>query len=528
MRIRGEVMESINGGMLMDRDIGAIVVEVSPTASAPIDYEGRPHMNLGTPPGMSSEVRAIRDSLDHPVIDSDAHIIEYVPDLHDRIRDIAGERVAARFERKYEMIDRTAKMPHDLARRFGVSKTPWWQFPARNTYDRATVTLPRLLYERLPELGIDFAVVYPTFAFLDAPVQEDDELRLATCRAINGHVAATFSGLQDRMVPVATIPMFTPEEALNELRHSIDLGFKAVVMQGWVPRKVPGTRRVYLDTFGLESSYDYDPVWQFCQDHGLAATFHSGSMGMGSRALVGNYMHNHIGHFAESGEGTARGLLFSGVPVRFPKLRFAFLEGGVAWGALLYTSFVSEYEKRNRNSIDQYNPKHMDIDLIRDLTGIYGEGVIKDRIDRLEQALTPLSAHFSEVPDEFAASLIESVDQVRSIFERSFFMGCEGDDRMNLCASDEFGKWIGVRLNAIYGSDIGHWDVFEIQSVLSEAYELVTDGAFSKADFRRMVFDTPVRLWADNNPDFFKGTAIEQAVESHLAQNAIEPDHHEY
>ena len=475
-------------------------------------------MSLEAIPRMSPEVRAIRDTLSHPVIDSDAHIIEYLPDLYDRIRLVGGTRVAERFERKFENIDRTAQMPLELARRFGVSKTPWWQFPAKNTIDRATVTLPRLLYERLPELGIDFAVVYPTFSFLVAPVEEDDEFRLASCRVINDHVAATFGGLQDRMIPVATIPMYTPEEALNELRYCVGLGFRAVVMQGWVPRKVPGTGRVYVDTFGLESSYDYDPVWEYCQEHGLSATFHSGSMGMGSRALVANYMHNHIGHFAASSEGTARGLLFSGVPVRFPKLRFAFLEGGVAWGASLYTSFVAEYVKRNRDHIGNYDPRNMDVSLIRDLASTYGEGVIKDRIDRLEQALMPLSSRLSQIPDEFSASLIESVDHVRSIFERSFFLGCEGDDRMNLCASEAFGQWIGVRLNAMYGSDIGHWDVFDIQSVLAEAYELVAEGAFSQADFRRMVFDTPVRLWTDNNPNFFKGTVIEQDVERHLAR----------
>jgi len=32
----------------------------------------------------------------------------------------------------------------------------------------------------------------------------------------------------------------------------------------------------------------------------------------------------------------------------------------------------------------------------------------------------------------------------------------------------------------------------------------------SETDFRDFVFANPVRLWAGNNPDFFKGTVVEQ------------------
>jgi hypothetical protein len=42
----------------------------------------------------------------------------------------------------------------------------------------------------------------------------------------------------------------------------------------------------------------------------------------------------------------------------------------------------------------------------------------------------------------------------------------------------------GARLNAIFGSDIGHFDVPDMLEVLPEAYELVEDELITAADFR--------------------------------------------
>ena len=63
---------------------------------------------------------------------------------------------------------------------------------------------------------------------------------------------------------------------------------------------------------------------------------------------------HHIGNFAAAGEATARALLFGGVPLRHPRLRFAFQEGGVAWASALLAGLVGHYEKRNRQAIEHY------------------------------------------------------------------------------------------------------------------------------------------------------------------------------
>src|SRR5260370_34537013 len=48
--------------------------------------------------------------------------------------------------------------------------------------------------------------------------------------------------------------------------------------------------------------------------------------------------------------------------------------------------------------------------------------------------------------------------------------------------------------------------------VLEEAHELVDDGLMTAEDFRDFAFVNPAGLWASMNPDFFKGTVVEDSV----------------
>ena len=74
-----------------------------------------------------------------------------------------------------------------------------------NTYDKATALLPALLNERLPELGIDFALIYPSFGLTINGITQDD-LHLAACRAYNMMTADMFAPYTARFAPVAIIP----------------------------------------------------------------------------------------------------------------------------------------------------------------------------------------------------------------------------------------------------------------------------------------------------------------------------------
>jgi len=69
-----------------------------------------------------------------------------------------------------------------------------------------------------------------------------------------------------------------------------------------------------------------------------------------------------------------------------------------------------------------------------------------------------------------------------------------------------------AKLKALYGSDIGHWDVPDMRQCAEEAYELVEDGLIDAEQLKEFVFSNAVEFWTALNPDFFKGTTVEDAA----------------
>ncbi len=322
--------------------------------------------------------------------------------------------------------------------------------------------------------------------------------------------------MRDRLEPVAVIPTFTPEEAVAELDYAVtQLGLKAVVLSGVVPRdhRPDGTPASWVDTLGHESLYDYDPLWARCVELGVAPAFHGIGYGWGSRVSNRNYVHNHIGNFAAAQEAACRSLVIGGVPARFPDLRLAFLEGGVAWAAQLFADLVGHFEKRNRDDVGQYDDSHVDLRLAMELFDAHATGLIAKCRERFERGMVASmnAAARERNTDDFAESGLRTVDDIAAVFGRLFF-GCEADDPLNALAFDDRVLPGGVHLQAMFASDIGHWDVRDAREVLPEAWELVEDGHLTEGEFRDFCFGNVTRMLTATNPRFFEGTAIEHAV----------------
>jgi hypothetical protein len=79
---------------------------------------------------------------------------------------------------------------------------------------------------------------------------------------------------------------------------------------------------------------------------------------------------------------------------------------------------------------------------------------------------------------------------------------------------------MGARLNAIFSSDVGHFDVPDMADVVPEAYELVEDGLVTETDFRDFMFANAVRFWGEVNPDFFRGTVVDKQAREVLGNGA--------
>ena len=461
----------------------------------------------------------IRKNLKHPVVDGDGHWVEYTPVFAEKMRKVVGDKGADGFLASQRRIPDALSVGIKERAERGIAMEGYWGRQSTNTRDRATAMMPKMLYDRLDELGIDFGIVYPT-AGLGIPRIADDETRRAVIRGFNIVTADYFKGLEDRLTPAAVIPMHTPEEAIAELEFvTKQLGSKVCMFGSGIARPIPIAKGadpqlarflVNYDQFGLDSPYDYDQVWQKCRELKVAPTFHTGGRGFGLRNNPSNFTFNHIGHFAAAGHAVAKGLFLGGVTRRFPDLRFAFLEGGVGWGCQLFCDLIEHWERRGAKGIANMDPTKLDRRLLRELVDKYGYAEMAAELDRRDG--WPLKEEDSltggvPVLDDYAACQITRKEDWIELYAKPYYFGCEADDRMNATA---FGKSMpfGARINAIYSSDIGHFDVVDMRDPLPEAWELVEDGCITEDDFRDFVFANAVRLWGTQNPDFFAGTRV--------------------
>ena len=464
----------------------------------------------------------IRAKLDHPVIDADGHMIETTFAILDFVKQVGGPEFAARYEKIL------------LGSSGGPSRRAVWTAnsgPA--TIDRVTAMLPKLLRARLDDAGIDFSVVYGTVALTVLRIG-DDELRPVVYRAMNMMYADMFAEVSDRLTPAALIPMHKPEEALAELEFVVkELGLKAIVMNTMIMRPAPEVvnEAPHLAEYSMvphspamDAGDIYDPVWAKCVELGVAPTCHNSFRGRGStHGSPSNYVFNSMGSFGQGSDYFCRSLFFGGVPKRFPTLRFAFLEGGAGWAAQFYNSLFEYWEKRNLAALKKnLDPAKLDVELMIEMFEKYGNGYLTpDRIRA--EPYQPISSNLLVPPeevDDFAPTGVEKPEDIRDIFDANFYFGCEGDDRLNAVAFDTLLNHHGARLNAIFGSDIGHWDVPDMTRVLVEAHEMVDHGLITEADFRDFTYGNVVGMHTGMNPAFFKGTAVEDKVEAYKAENA--------
>jgi predicted TIM-barrel fold metal-dependent hydrolase len=473
----------------------------------------------------------IRRNLTHPVIDGDGHWVEYAPVFAEKMRKVAGDLGANGFLASQRRGPDSLSLTREQRAARGVGMEGFWGRQSVNTLDRATAMMPRLLYERLPEFGTDFAIIYPT-AGLRLPRIHDDATRRAVIRAHNIVTADAFHNLGDRMTPAAIIPMHTPEEAIAELEYvTRELGAKVGMFGSGMSRRLttatqtdPDATRlaVWYDVLALDSEYDYDPVWAKCQELGIAPTFHSSGSAQGLRLSPSNFVYNHIGHFAAAGHAVSKAIFLGGVTRRFPDLRFAFLEGGVGWACQMFGDLLEHWERRSAKALERMDPRKLDPKLLMSLAEKYGDSDVVAALHARngwpdhDPGLTGGVADL----DDFSACKITRKQDWIDLYVTPFYFGCEADDRANGWAFSKHNPF-GSKLNALYSSDIGHFDVIDMRDPLAEAHELVDDGVISADNFRDFTFANAVHLWGTQNPRFFEGTAVARAAAEELARPVV-------
>jgi hypothetical protein len=168
--------------------------------------------------------------------------------------------------------------------------------------------------KHMDELGVDLQVLYPTI-FL-RPFTLRPEIELALSRSYNRWLVDIWKRGQGRLRWVAVLPLLSMEKALAEARWAQENGACGIFIRG-----LEGDRL-------LSDPYFY-PLYEEASRLDLPVCVHSAT---GSFA-VHDFFERECGFnkFKLAVVGSFHSVLFAGIPQRFPKLKFGFIEVSAQW-----------------------------------------------------------------------------------------------------------------------------------------------------------------------------------------------------
>jgi uncharacterized protein len=278
-----------------------------------------------------SEVFTEVASIDYPILDADAHVNE-PPDLWQsrvpaRLRGRAPKVLRTDNGDVWSFDDGKRLRPLGLTATAGLS---YLQFRAEGlTYDsiRPGSFDPAARLADLDADGIWAQVLYPSVTLAGARTYTDDrELQLACVRAYNEWLAEFCAPGGGRLIGQTIIPTTGVDDAVAELRWGLDHGMRGAVIAAY-PN---GT----LDDPGPAN----DAFWDLAQEAAVPLGVHIGSF-TESGLAPGKIEQSTIQFMAGAGASKAGAqtipvvaqLVFSGVPQRFPRLRFLLVEANIGW-----------------------------------------------------------------------------------------------------------------------------------------------------------------------------------------------------
>jgi len=183
----------------------------------------------------------------------------------------------------------------------------------------------------LLDAGIDWTVLYPTSALSYGKIVSLDYAAVV-CRAYNDWVYKTYVSVDKRFKGIAIIPLQDPAEAAKELR-------RAVTELGFVGAMLPSNGLA----LPLGSKFFY-PIYEEANRLGCTLSVHGGCHDRFGMDHMNMYVPVHaLGHPWGLTFNCAN-ILYNGIFERFPKVRIAFLEGGIAWILLLLERLHASHE----------------------------------------------------------------------------------------------------------------------------------------------------------------------------------------
>ncbi|MDE0676761.1 MAG: amidohydrolase family protein [Acidimicrobiaceae bacterium] len=187
--------------------------------------------------------------------------------------------------------------------------------------------------EMLDQLGLEAQIMYPNVAgfgnqnFLKSP---DDALRLISVEIYNDALAEFQAASGQRVFGMALLPWWDLDAAVREIERCHANGLRGIVTCS------------NPEEAGLPdmATPHWDPVWQVCSDLAMPVNFHIGSS-KGNLDYYGKAPWPSFGLERQLAVGSANlfmgnarvvgNMIYSGVPERFPELKFVSVESGVGW-----------------------------------------------------------------------------------------------------------------------------------------------------------------------------------------------------
>ena len=185
----------------------------------------------------------------------------------------------------------------------------------------------------LDELGLDAQIMYPNVAgfgnqnFLKSP---DDALRLISVEIYNDALAEFQEASNQRVFGMALLPWWDLDAAVREIERCHANGLRGIVT-------CSNPEEAGLPDMAMPH---WDPVWQVCSDLSMPVNFHIGSS-KGNLDYYGKAPWPSFGPERRLAVGSANlfmgnarvvgNMIYSGVPERFPDVKFVSVESGVGW-----------------------------------------------------------------------------------------------------------------------------------------------------------------------------------------------------
>lgn len=201
------------------------------------------------------------------------------------------------------------------------------------------------LAKRMADLdldGIDAELVFPNGSALAAFWTTDPLLMQAQFRVYNDWAEELTRPWRQRMNVAACIATGDVESAVAEVRRVAAKGYRVITLPN---KPVFGSGDTSKFNYNLPV---FDPLWAAIQETGMTLTFHvsTGSDPRGAKGPGGAVINLVIHGLSTTAEPVAN-LIMSGVFDRFPKLRFATVEGGFGWVPWLLDSLDEGYRKHH-------------------------------------------------------------------------------------------------------------------------------------------------------------------------------------